>query len=63
MSELIDILDNIDVELNALDTCQYKHAVFSQKLSAVQRLVDHLVLNNYSNLKDWIEKLDNTVLN
>uniref|UniRef100_A0A915D7E3 AAA+ ATPase domain-containing protein n=1 Tax=Ditylenchus dipsaci TaxID=166011 RepID=A0A915D7E3_9BILA len=61
VGDLIDTLDSIDVELNALDKCNYKVAVISQILATIQKAVDQLVINNYSNLKSWLLNLDNTL--
>lgn len=63
VSELIEILKKIDVEMAALDSCQYKHAVFAQILASIQKGIDQLVHNDYSNLRLWIESLDNQVYN
>ena len=61
VSELIEYLEKIDVEMKAIDTCQYDGAVISQILSAIQKIVDQFVMNNYSNLNTWIENLNKTV--
>lgn len=61
VGELIEILDKINVEINALDKCQYKGVVISQILSSIQKSVDQLFLNDYSNLKNWMQELDSTV--
>jgi len=47
--------------MKAIDTCQYDGAVISQILSAIQKIVDQFVMNNYSNMNTWIENLDKTV--
>src|SRR5687768_17679576 len=46
-------LDKIDVELSALDRCQYKGEVITQILGTIQKTVDQMSLNNYSNLSKW----------
>lgn len=45
----------------ALDSCQYKQFVFAQILGSIQKGVDQLVHNDYSNLRSWIQSLDNMV--
>lgn len=45
----------------ALDSCQYKQSVFAQILASIQKGVDQLVHNDYSNLRLWIKTLDNMV--
>jgi len=61
VTDLIEYLDKIDVELSALDRCQYKGEVITQILGTIQKTVDQMSLNNYSNLSKWIENLDKTV--
>jgi membrane protease subunit (stomatin/prohibitin family) len=61
VTDLIECLDKIDVELSALDTCQYKQQVISQVLGTIQKTVDQMALNNYSNLNKWIDNLDKIV--
>lgn len=61
VSDLIEWLDKMDVELSALDKCQYKELVISQILGSIQKIVDQMALNNYSNLTRWIGNLDKLV--
>lgn len=59
--ELVDVLDKIELHLNALDTCQYSQTAISNIITAIQGLVDKLALGNYSNLSVWVEDLDRQV--
>jgi dynein heavy chain 1 len=61
VGDLVEILDDIEVELSALDKCQYSAAAVTQILQSIQKSVDQLVLNNYSNLKNYLQNLDSTV--
>ena len=60
VTELIKGLDKIDKELSAIDTCQFEKSVISQILATIQDTVNKLILNNYSNINEWVEKLDQT---
>ncbi|CAI4230233.1 unnamed protein product [Auanema sp. JU1783] len=61
VEELIFIMDQIDVDLAALETCQYNSATISALLTSIQKSVDSLSLGNYSNLNHWVDKLDKTI--
>ena len=61
VTDLIEYLDKIDVELSALDKCQYNEETISQIIGAIQKSIDQMALNDYSNLHKWIEELDKTV--
>ena len=60
MIGLIKGLDKIDLEMSAIDTCQFDKSVISQILTTIQETVNQLILNNYSNINKWIENLDQT---
>ena len=51
----------MDMEVRALDTCQYAHTIFNEVLAKVQKAVDDLSLHQYSNLPQWVAKLDQEV--
>ncbi|CAK5084784.1 unnamed protein product [Meloidogyne enterolobii] len=61
VTDLIEYLDKIDVELSALDKCQYNEETISQIIGAIQKSIDQMALNDYSNLHKWIEELDKTL--
>ncbi|KAK6020054.1 dynein heavy chain, region 1, partial [Ostertagia ostertagi] len=58
VEDLILIADNIEVDLAALDTCQYNAVTIGAQLASIQKSVDQLALGNYSNLTQWVDKLD-----
>ena len=62
VTELIKCLDKIDIEMDAIDTCQFDKSVISQILRTIQETVNKLILNNYSNISEWVENLDQTVI-
>lgn len=57
VSDLIEILDKINIEMNALDTCQYNQSVITQILSSIQKNIDQLFLNDYSNKLRFSENI------
>lgn len=61
VDELITISELIDVEVRSLDTCAYSSTVFAEILSKIQKAVDGLSLNRYSNLGEWVKRLDEEV--
>lgn len=61
VDELIAVSELIDVEVRSLDTCPYSSTVFSDILSKIQKAVDDLSLNRYSNLGEWVQRLDQEV--
>ncbi|KAJ1368590.1 hypothetical protein KIN20_029753 [Parelaphostrongylus tenuis] len=61
VEELILIVDNIEVYLAALDTCQYNAVTIGAQLASIQKSVDQLALGNYSNLTQWVDKLDKKI--
>lgn len=61
MDDLLVIEERIDDEVHALDTCQYAPIILAEILSRVQKAVDDLSLHSYSNLPQWVAKLDQEV--
>ncbi|VDK17416.1 unnamed protein product [Anisakis simplex] len=61
VEELDMVLDRIEVDLAALDTCQYSSATIAALLSSIQKAVDQLSLGNYSNLHYWVESIDKRI--
>ena len=62
LTELIKCLDKIGIEMDAINTCQFDKSVISQIFTTIQETVDKLILNNYSNISEWVENLDQTVI-
>lgn len=61
VEELVELLDKIELDLSALDTCQYNHGAVSSLIGAIQAAVDKLALGNYANLSTWVDELDKQV--
>ena len=61
VDELVIINEQIEIEVRSLDTCAYSSTVFGDILSRIQKAVDDLSLHRYSNLNQWVQKLDEDV--
>ena len=61
VDDLLVIEEQIDLEVKALDTCPYSHSMFTEVLAKVQKHVDDLSLHQYSNLPQWVARLDQEV--
>lgn len=61
VDELLAINELIEVEVRSLDTCAYSTTVFQGILAKIQKAVDDLSLHQYSNLKEWVRRLDQNV--
>lgn len=61
MDDLLAIEEQIDTEVRGLETCTYSHQMFAEFLGHIQKHVDDLSLNQYSNLPQWVAKLDQEV--
>lgn len=53
--------EEIDIEVRSLENCQYVSTTFKEILAKIQRAVDNLNLHQYSNLPQWVAKLDQEV--
>jgi dynein heavy chain 1 len=61
VDDLLVIEEQIEREVKAIDTCHYGHGTFMEVLIKVQKAVDDLSLHQYSNLPQWVTKLDQQV--
>ncbi|KAI8505358.1 Cytoplasmic dynein 1 heavy chain 1, partial [Branchiostoma belcheri] len=61
VDDLLLIEEKIDTEVRSLETCNYKEETFKEVLDHVQKSVDDLNLHAYSNLPQWVAKLDHEV--
>jgi dynein heavy chain 1 len=61
VDDLLAVEERIDLEVKALDTCAYYKATFAEVLARVQKHVDDLSLHQYSNLLQWVARLDHEV--
>jgi len=59
--DLVETLDGIEVDMRALDTCQYSQSVIGQLISTIQKKVDQLVVGKYHGLRGRIEEIDKEV--
>ena len=58
---LATINDNIQKAISELKTCQYTASAFRGHLETIQTAVDHLNLENYSNLRGWVHEINGVV--
>ena len=49
------------LQVRALETCAYKKETFRAILDQVQKYVDQLNLQSYTNLHMWVQSLDKRV--
>ncbi|XP_033735277.1 cytoplasmic dynein 1 heavy chain 1-like isoform X2 [Pecten maximus] len=61
VDDLVAMEEEIDLEVKALETCAYSNATFSEILGKIQKAVDNLSLHGFSNLQQWVAKLDQQV--
>lgn len=55
------VQEQIERDVLALETCHYSIANFREILNKIQKAVDDLSLNAYSNLPQWVHRLDEEV--
>ncbi|KAG0320600.1 hypothetical protein BGZ99_004425, partial [Dissophora globulifera] len=58
VDSLIAIHDEIMKLIDELPTCPFVHTTFANILMRVQKLIDQLNLESYSNLDQWVAQLD-----
>ncbi|KPM05539.1 dynein heavy chain, cytoplasmic-like protein [Sarcoptes scabiei] len=61
VDELLDIVEQIDIEVKSLEDCSYCSTIFKEILNRIQKAVDDLSLHRYSNLSEWVSRLDKEV--
>ena len=61
MDDLLLIEEKIDEQVRSLDNCDYNSNMFTEILGRIQKDVDDLNLHAYSNLPQWVAKLDEEV--
>jgi len=59
--DLVETLDGIEVDMRALDTCQYSHSVIGQLISTIQKKVDQLVVGKYHGLRNRVDEIDKEI--
>lgn len=60
-SNLVAINMNVQKTLADLNTCPYKAVEFQSRLDEIQKSVDRLSLEEYSNLGPWVEEINNAI--
>ena len=58
VSTLVSIYATVEKALKDLETCPYKAETFRHNLETIQRSVDQLNLENYSNLTLWVSDMN-----
>ncbi|ESP05087.1 hypothetical protein LOTGIDRAFT_151884 [Lottia gigantea] len=61
VDDLLAMEAEINVEVKALDTCNYNATTFKAILNKIQKAVDNLSLHSFSNLPQWVAKMDEEV--
>jgi hypothetical protein len=61
VDELVAVETNIEQQLKELDTCAFNETKFSDILYEIQKSIDYLNLKGFSNLPQWVAKLDEEV--
>lgn len=61
VDDLLAIEEEISMEVKSLETSAYQTSTFREILSRIQKAVDNLSLHSYSNLPQWVAKLDQEV--
>ncbi len=58
---MVAVENNIEQQLKELDTCAFNETKFSDILYEIQKSIDYLNLKGFSNLPQWVAKLDEEV--
>ena len=61
VDDLLTIEEAIEMDLRSLETSVYSANTFAEILNKIQKAVDDLSLNAYSNLHAWVARLDESV--
>ncbi|KAK6191509.1 hypothetical protein SNE40_003176 [Patella caerulea] len=61
VDDLLAMEDEIELEVKALDICNYNASTFKDILNKIQKAVDNLSLHSFSNLPQWVAKMDEEV--
>lgn len=61
MEDLLAVEEQISVDVRSLETCPYAAPSLADILSRLQRAIDDLSLRQYSNLRLWVQRLDEEV--
>ena len=61
VDELVSVETTIEQQLKELDNCSYNESKFAEILYEIQKSIDYLNLKGFSNLPQWVVKLDEEV--
>ncbi len=61
VDELVTVETSIEQQLKELDACEYQKQRFASILYEIQTGIDNLNLNDFSNLRQWVARLDEEV--
>jgi dynein heavy chain 1 len=61
IDELVTVETSIETQLKELDTCPYDAKRFQEILKEIQDSIDNLNLKGFSNLPQWVAKLDEEI--
>uniref|UniRef100_A0AC35TT30 DHC_N1 domain-containing protein n=1 Tax=Rhabditophanes sp. KR3021 TaxID=114890 RepID=A0AC35TT30_9BILA len=61
--ELVGIVSQIEGNLERLTTCSFDPKIICELLNDIQKDIDALTLGSYSNLKNWVSKIDDSIEN
>lgn len=62
VATLSNIQISVDTTLRELQTCSYTSEMFRMHLEAVQRAIDQLNLESYSNIDYWVSKTNDKII-
>ncbi|KAF6780273.1 hypothetical protein AHF37_00288 [Paragonimus kellicotti] len=61
VDDLLQTTREIDLHVKSLETCVYSKEVLEEIIGKIQKAVDELNLHQYSNLPQWVARLDEEV--
>ena len=61
VSEAIEKSQQVEERLTAMGACPAQHKVLQEQLTAIQKIVDELNFNDFSNLSQWVEDLEERI--
>ncbi|XP_076442165.1 cytoplasmic dynein 1 heavy chain 1-like isoform X5 [Babylonia areolata] len=61
VDDLLSMEEEIDLEIRGLETCAYNATTFREILTKIQKAIDNLSLHSFSNLPQWVARVDEEV--
>ena len=62
VSTLLAVQGSVDAAMRELQTCPFAHNAFRTHLETIQRAVDQLNLESYSNISFWVSKMNEKIV-